>query len=646
MTVAFSLTDEQGVRLDREGKRTPGQINPQFVLSRLAKDASLVPGQYTALTTRPQTSPITGQTSVQPAADSGGTFAELAPGSFTYTFGSKAQTDLSAMHAVGAYATRTVDERLFVSNAVFHFIPAGGEVGATREVVRTQACNSCHNPLEAHGGARRETALCVLCHSAQALDPDTGNTVDFRVMVHKIHRGEDLPSVRAGTPYRIIGFRQTVFDFSTVAFPQDIRNCQTCHLGAQAEAWLTRPSRAACGSCHDLTAFIEPVPPGMTLHKAGVQLDDAQCALCHPPSGGLVGVAESHRTPAQAPGAPSLELTILEVSNVASGQPATLTFKVEADGRPLDVVTAPLARLAATWAGPTEDYASFATATIQGAGAAGSLLAVDAASGTFRYVFPDVARLPAGAAGTFAFGLEGTFRRGGPTGPTASAFNPVAYAAVGAGPPSPRRTVVEVARCNRCHLELAAHGGTRRNPEYCVMCHNANNTNDERVARVEGATVTAQSVHFKVMIHKIHTGEHLSQKPYVLGGFPVPTRGNPEGTPVDFGEVRFPGDRRDCGTCHAAESFVLPLPAGVLPSREEELACTEEPAADDDRFCDARVVSALRLIPPATAACTSCHDSVQAVAHASTMTSAAGAEACATCHAEGRQLAVRRVHGR
>ncbi|MFZ9886563.1 MAG: cytochrome c3 family protein, partial [Myxococcota bacterium] len=47
---------------------------------------------------------------------------------------------------------------------------------------------------------------------------------------------------------------------------------------------------------------------------------------------------------------------------------------------------------------------------------------------------------------------------------------------------------------------------------------------------------------------------------------------------------------------------------------------------------------------PASAACTSCHDTDAAVAHAATNTSAAGAEACAACHGPNRDYSVARVH--
>ena len=58
-----------------------------------------------------------------------------------------------------------------------------------------------------------------MCHTPQTTDPDTGNTVDFKVMVHKIHMGSGLPSVKDGKPYQIIGFNQNVSDWSSVNLP-------------------------------------------------------------------------------------------------------------------------------------------------------------------------------------------------------------------------------------------------------------------------------------------------------------------------------------------------------------------------------------------------------------------------------------------
>jgi len=55
--------------------------------------------------------------------------------------------------------------------------------------------------------------------SAPEADPDTGNTVDMKVFIHKLHMGSSLPSVQAGGHYQIVGFNNSVADFSTVVFP-------------------------------------------------------------------------------------------------------------------------------------------------------------------------------------------------------------------------------------------------------------------------------------------------------------------------------------------------------------------------------------------------------------------------------------------
>jgi hypothetical protein len=50
-----------------------------------------------------------------------------------------------------------------------------------------------------------------------------------KVFIHKIHMGSFLPSVQAGTRYQIIGFQNSVDDWSTVVYPAAVRRCQTCH---------------------------------------------------------------------------------------------------------------------------------------------------------------------------------------------------------------------------------------------------------------------------------------------------------------------------------------------------------------------------------------------------------------------------------
>jgi OmcA/MtrC family decaheme c-type cytochrome len=225
-------------------------------------------------------------------------------------------------------------------------------------------------------------------------------------------------------------------------------------------------------------------------------------------------------------------------------------------------------------------------------------------------------------------------------------MNPVAFAAVTDAEPVPRREVVDMKQCNNCHHELSAHGGPRKDVQYCAFCHNPNKANDGRISRFEGETVTAPSVDLKVMIHKIHMGDALSQQPYTLFGNPSPTPTNPAGTPIDFGEVRYPGDRKACSTCHAGQTYALPLAQGLLPSTALVLSCTEDPSADTNQYCDVRSVTATLLTPPTAAACTGCHDAPYVAAHAETTTSASGVEACAICHGPGKEVDVERVHAK
>lgn len=631
--VVFRVTDDDHVPLDMSGRLTAGSVDARFVLAWLEvdMDASRSALEYTAYTTREQTSPITGDTATQASTDQGGTLVvlDVKEGLYEYEFAARVAAERASFtHTLGVYATREATDEpgaRYVADRIHHFVPAMSPVSTTREIVTTAACATCHTRLQAHGDIRRGVDLCVLCHSSQTSDPDTGNTLAFPVMIHKIHRGEDLPSVQAGGAYRLIGYGQAIHDYSTVAYPQDIERCQTCHVN---DRWKTRPRRTACASCHDRTSFENPPPEGMTLHIGGAQASDANCVVCHPADGGVAGVADSHFTPFTDPARPDLELVILGVAHV--GGVPEVTFRVTVNGSGRDIASQPLDRLRATVAGPTSDYAMDWQVTIQGAGAQGTLITEDTAGGVFRYVFPASAALPGDAQGTYAMGLEGYVLV---QGTRYAAFAPVAYLAVTDAVPVARRTVVSADRCNACHGELRAHGDTRTNPAYCVLCHHAGSTNDERVARLEGQAVMAQSLDFKVMIHAIHRGDER-ESGYVLGGIPGPSPTNPPGTPLDFGELRYPADLRACSACHEGSSHALPLDAAVRPSRQELLACVEPPGNDANDYCDTRTSTSLYM-PPATAVCTACHDADATVAHAQVMTTSQGVESCHACHGPG-----------
>lgn len=642
-SVTFRIADGAGVALERTGRLTAGAVDLGFVLASLGEVAvpgGTAAGAYTPHTTRLATSG--GTSSVQGVAESTGTFADLGDGSYRYAFAARGDPTLRARtHSVAVLASRTFDGVRHVADASLDFRPDGGAIAVRPALVADAACSACHGELRAHGGLARGMARCALCHAPGALDPDTGSALDLRVMVHRIHRGRDLASVVAGTPYRLVDDAGASHDYSTVGFPQEIARCATCHGAPGDDRWSTRPSRAVCTSCHDTTSFEPSAPAGSVAHSGGAQADDGHCLECHGPTGPSP-VAGRHRPALDA--APSVEATILAVTSAGPGQQPAVDFQVTVDGQPRDLVAAPLTRLVLTLAGPTTDYATSWQSTVQGSGATGTLTALGG-PGQFRYTVAAAAAIPVAATGSYAAALEG-YLQPLPTDPRAAATPAPFFFAVTDAGAVPRRAPVTTAACATCHHRLAAHGGTRSTVEYCAFCHNPTKANDQRVARLEGATVVASSVDLKVMIHAIHRGPAHAQ-PYVLGGFPVPSAANPAGTPIDFTAVRYPSDLRRCSACHAPGSPTLPLGATALPSTELTLGCTEPPANDTDGYCSAPyfAVTATRHLPPTAAACAGCHDDASTAVHAQVNTTAAGEESCATCHGPGSAYDLARVHG-
>src|ERR1700722_5132033 len=211
ISVVYTLTDPMGLPLDSAGITTPGPVSLSYIAATIPKGQE----QYVAYTTQQATGTVLG-TVTQPSSEKTGTTTQLAAGQYQYAFKTEAPAgfDPTATHTVAVYGSRNLTEFNFgtsYASATFNFVPNGAKVTVTRDVIRTESCNTCHYQLAFHGGSRIGMNMCVLCHTPQNADPNTGNTLDLIVMAHKIHMGSQLPSVigtatTPSVPYEIVGF--------------------------------------------------------------------------------------------------------------------------------------------------------------------------------------------------------------------------------------------------------------------------------------------------------------------------------------------------------------------------------------------------------------------------------------------------------
>src|SRR5579863_2077540 len=580
ISVNYTLTDPSGLPLDAAGVNTPGVVALAFVASYIPKGQE----QYVAYTTGPATGKVLGAIT-RPAFELGGTPTSVGPGQYSYTFKAKAPAGFDATATTTVAVDGNRDLTAFnlgtsYAGATFNFVPNGSPVTVTRDVIRTQSCNACHDQLAFHGGYAHGVEMCVLCHQPQHADPVTGNSLDLKVLAHKIHMGSQLPSVIAGTPYQIVGFMNSVSDFSTVIDPANPQRCEVCHSqttgAAQAKAFLLEPSRAACGACHDDVNFATGAN-----HPGGFQQDDTECHNCHIPQGETpfdASILGAHVVPndtaASYPPNPdtlisSVKVTITGVTNTSAGQKPVVAYTVkDTNGNPLALSA--LEDLQFTLAGPTTDYGytSFGSdVTTPGyVGEDGTLGTCDS-SGNCTYTF--LHAIPAGATGTYAIGVES--ERLEDILPNTNAAqqvesgtpNQVFYFSVDGSAVQPRRTVVAEANCNQCHVHLTLHGNRRNNPEYCVLCHNPSDSDFSQRAKGQ----TAQTINMAVMVHRIHEGANAAadgppKNPYIVAGF--------GGSNHDFSGVLYPamspaGEApylQNCSMCHVNGSEAN-LPVGL-----------------------------------------------------------------------------------
>jgi OmcA/MtrC family decaheme c-type cytochrome len=638
---------------------------------------------------------------VQGTRENNGTLVDHGDGTYTYTF----KTDITNVacpspcqdasgNPLNLSYQPTLTHRVGIQtagslpavNATFDFVPAGGAVTTRREIVKTAKCNECHDKLEAHD-ARIETKYCVACHNPGSTDPDTGNTVDFKVMIHKIHRGEDLPSNVAGGDYKIIGFGGSTHSFKDVVFPQDIKNCTKCHDGADADTpqgdnWKMQPSIQACGSCHDDKDFSKDgsgTPPAdPNGHSGGIVTDNSECLTCHA-TGRIAGsIADSHRV-FEKLAAAKFKFNIVSVcgqapgSNPQCGSPATAVvvfsvtdptgatthgynnaYNIKTDAE----FTSSAASLNLLTAWNTSDYTNNGGTGTRPARANSFNLKTTALGASYvdnmNGTYTVSVALPAGVTtGSGTVALEGH-----PAGPDktgaltvqAQVKGVTAAFGISDNPAVARRVAVNIqTNCDRCHDLLSVHGNNRSDDaQLCVMCHNPRNTDIGR--RTGGGPFldgkAEESIDFKRMIHGIHAGAKSNfdgtlahgfrEKGMVIYGF---------GSPFDASHMRFPGVLNRCTTCHVTGAYQL-TGKWADPTGNGILGSTINSGDVNDQSDDL-------VISPIAAVCSACHDSAIAQSHMTlnggkfgVLQSAvvANGESCPICHGPGKIASIDLVH--
>ncbi|HVP00445.1 MAG TPA: OmcA/MtrC family decaheme c-type cytochrome [Bryobacteraceae bacterium] len=639
LTATVSIADAQGQPLDMTGATTPGAVTMSCTMAALPANSNDFVS-YTGL----------GPSTVW--FDQGGSWAPTSVnGQYAYSFKNKAPSgfDITTTHRAGCNSSRDLTSfglSVYYSAATLDFTP-GSKTPPTHihDVVRTAACNGCHATLAYHGGEAQGADLCVLCHVTNAADSTNGNSLYFPVLMHKVHMGSSLPSVKAGKPYQFYAYGGAVVDFSTNAFPPDAGQCHMCHdakYGATQASLYQTPTRAACGACHDDVNF------ATAANHPTIELDDTQCANCHPPTGTLpfdtsisgAHISTSALNPDTMSFIPGMIFGNLQVKNGTAGNKPTVTFTLkDKAGNPISLAELAVSpgRIAATLAGPTSDYGytsfgadvtttrGYVTETVTNGGTCDG-------SGNCTYTFTHA--IPANAKGSYSIELEGRRALTILPGTTKQvnteygAHNAVVSFPVDGSTLVPRRTVVSLEKCNACHNYLSLHGTNRDRIEACVICHNPSETDATTRAQSTDPVQKAmppQSVNFAYMIHHIHGGADVLA--YTGAGYSVIGFG---GSFNDFSHVKYPvmrtngqtGNLGNCEMCHVNGSEQN-LPEGLNAVTIPQSKVNPEQAT--------------------TAACTACHATSTALSHAVANTTILG-ESCSVCHGANGDFAVSKMH--
>jgi len=464
--------------------------------------------------------------------------------------------------------------------------------------------------------------------------------------VHGVHMGENLKSKLDTGP------GGDFENYAGLAFPAGDTNCQKCHSGTD-DAWKTKPSREACGACHDYIDFstgnftvndetdvtgctvdsdcTSAGPTGsspvcnttsgvceLTRHAGGAQADDSNCAACHGPgaqapidvvhkmsppdfklAADIAMSAPANGTDYEAGETPTVTITVKDSSGAAL-DPTKFT-KTNKDVAELFVSgprmdTAPVLTTAAANPNPTGYYVY--NDLLADASPADPKYTPDTTNKAFVYKLDDVAGLEPGTYTVFFV-------------VTKAGAHPESWAVKNFQVGTATEEQMVATNCTDCHEDSRMHEGyfaVTFSPDICKSCHDYQPQNSNNAAGWGSANSNYGfgAAPLNRRVHGVHFGKYLSHPEQI------------HKTADEFNDIVFPQDVRNCTKCHDDTAT-----AGTWKTEPDRVACL------------------------------ACHDSDADQAHGALMTvdptpsapySGDEVESCESCHGAGKQFGVDKVH--
>ncbi|MGR5176131.1 OmcA/MtrC family decaheme c-type cytochrome [Vibrio parahaemolyticus] len=169
---------------------------------------------------------------------------------------------------------------------VIDWVPSGNVPPMTRNILDGSSCTDCHQDTGIKHGSRKDPRVCVACHNNSV--PETSRR-SLETIVHTVHGDifELITEDGNGDPVANDPTLASSYAFVDKPYPQDIRNCDTCHKAPvagktdDAANWM-KQDYDSCQTCHQVRDTLAS-GAGFSVHvgEVGANWSAASCTSCH-----------------------------------------------------------------------------------------------------------------------------------------------------------------------------------------------------------------------------------------------------------------------------------------------------------------------------------------------------------------------------